>query len=85
MNEDMRRQVNANSPEFKEGVEAGLNSTDETKNWLAGNDLGQALKKEKGEMLPPFETVEPSVPVFMSSSPERKRGNLQDEKDESAE
>ena len=85
MNEDKRRQVNTNSPEFKEGVEAGLNSTEDTKNWQAGNDLGQDLKDETGEMLPPSATVEPSVPVFMSSSPERKRGNLQDEKDESAE
>ena len=86
MNDDIRREVNTNSPEFKEGVEAGLNSTEDTqKNWQAGNDLGQALKDDTGEMLPPFATVEPSVPVFMTSSPERKRGNLQDEKDESAE
>ena len=85
MSEDIRRQVNTNSPEFKEGVKAGLNSIKDTNNWQAGNDLGQALKDESGEMLPPLKSVEPSVPVFMESSPEGKLGNLQDEKDESAE
>jgi hypothetical protein len=85
MNEDRRREVNPNSPEFKEGVEAGLNSAEDTKNWQAGNDLGQALKDEKGELLPPSASVEPSVPVFMETSPERNQGNAQDEKDESAE
>jgi hypothetical protein len=85
MIEDIQPDVNANSPEFKAGVEAGLNPTEDTKNWQAGNDLGQALKDETGEKLPPFASVEPSVPVFIRSSPERKRGNLQDEKDESAE
>jgi hypothetical protein len=85
MNEDRRREVNTNSAEFKEGVEAGLNSDEDTQNWEAGNDLGQALKDETGEMLPVIESHEPTVPVFMRSSPERKQGNAQDEKDESAE
>ena len=85
MKPDIQEQVNTSSSEFKEGVEAGLNSAEDTKNWQAGNDLGQALKDETGEMLPPFANVEPTVPVFMRSSPERKRGNAQDEKDESAE
>ena len=85
MKEDIQQDVDTNSAEFKEGVDAGLNPTEDEKNWQAGKDLGQALKDETGEMLPPFESVEPSVPVFMKTSPERKRGNLQDEKDESAE
>jgi hypothetical protein len=85
MKEDIQQDVDTSSAEFKEGVEAGLNPTEDTKNWQAGNDLGQALKDETGEKLPPFGSVEPSVPVFMEASPERKRGNLQDEKDESAE
>ena len=85
MNEDVKRDVNTNSPEFKEGVEAGLNSAEDTKNWQAGNDLGEALKDETGKMLPLIESGEPAVPVFMSSSPERNQGNAQDEKDESAE
>ena len=45
MSEDEKR-VNANSVEFKQGVEAGLNSEEDTKNWKAGNELGQELKEE---------------------------------------
>ena len=45
MSED-EKQVNAKSVEFKQGVEAGLNSEEDTKNWKAGNKLGQELKEE---------------------------------------
>ena len=45
MSED-EKQVNANSAEFKQGVEAGLNSEEDTKNWKAGNELGRELKEE---------------------------------------
>lgn len=45
MSEEEKR-VNTNSVEFKQGVEAGLNSEEDTKNWKAGNELGQELKKE---------------------------------------
>jgi hypothetical protein len=45
MSEDEEK-VNANSVEFKQGVEAGLNSAEDTKNWQAGNELGQELKEE---------------------------------------
>jgi hypothetical protein len=45
MSED-EKQVNANSVEFKRGVEAGLNSEEDTKNWKAGNELGRELKEE---------------------------------------
>lgn len=38
--------VNASSAEFKQGVEAGLNSEEDTKNWKAGNELGRELKEE---------------------------------------
>ena len=85
MKEDIQQPVDTSSTEFKEGVKAGLNPTEDTKNWQAGNDLGQALKEETGKKLPPSGSVEPGVPVFMKTSPEPKRGNLQDEKDESAE
>jgi hypothetical protein len=80
MNKDIQRDVDTTSVEFKEGVEAGLNPTEDTENWQAGNDLGQALKDE-----PVIESHEPTMPVFMKSSPERKRGNVLDEKDETAE
>ena len=32
--------------EFKQGVEAGLNSEEDTKNCKAGNELGRELKEE---------------------------------------
>ena len=51
MSED-EKQVNANSAEFEQGVEAGLNSEEDTKNWKAGNELGQELKEE-GETAEP--------------------------------
>ena len=51
MSEDEKR-VNTNSVEFKQGVEAGLNSEEDTKNWKAGNELGQELKEE-GETAEP--------------------------------
>jgi hypothetical protein len=46
MSEDVKQQVDATSAEFKQGVEAGLNSEEATKNWKAGNELGQELKEE---------------------------------------
>lgn len=45
MSEDEEK-VNTNSTEFRQGVEAGLNSEEDTKNWKAGNDLGHELKEE---------------------------------------
>jgi hypothetical protein len=45
MSEDEKK-VNTSSAEFKQGVEAGLNSEEDTKNWKAGNELGQELKEE---------------------------------------
>jgi hypothetical protein len=48
MSED-EKNVNVKSAEFKQGVEAGLNSEEDTKNWKAGNELGRELKEEEGE------------------------------------
>jgi hypothetical protein len=45
MSEDDKK-VDAGSIEFKQGVEAGLNSEEDTKNWKAGNELGQELREE---------------------------------------
>ena len=42
MSENKQTNVDANSPEFMRGVEAGLNSED-TKYWQAGYELGQGL------------------------------------------
>ena len=46
MSEDEKQTVDATSTEFKQGVEAGLNSEEDTKNWKAGNELGRELKEE---------------------------------------
>lgn len=46
MSEDEKQKVDTDSAEFKQGVEAGLNSEEDTKNWKAGNELGQELKEE---------------------------------------
>jgi hypothetical protein len=46
MSQDEKEKVNTNSAQFKQGVEAGLNSEEDTKNWKAGNELGQELKEE---------------------------------------
>ena len=46
MSVDEKEEVDATSAEFKQGVEAGLNSEEDTKNWKAGNELGQELKEE---------------------------------------
>ncbi len=81
MIDEIQPDVNTGSSEFKEGVEAGLNSPEDTKNWIAGNDLGQALKDETGADKPASELSRAGTPLFMRSTPERVRGNAQDEKD----
>ena len=45
MSEDEKK-VDANSAEFKQGVEAGLNSAEDAKNRKAGHELGRELKEE---------------------------------------
>ena len=52
MSVDEKDKVDTTSTEFKQGVEAGLNSEEDTKNWKAGNELGQELKEE-GESAEP--------------------------------
>ena len=87
MSVDIKQNVDTNSTEFNEGVEAGLNSAEDTKNWKAGNALGQALKEE-GETKKPINenpVDESSTPLFMRDSPDGRMGNAQDEKDETGE
>lgn len=57
MDED-EKNVNASSAEFKQGVEAGLNSEEDSKNWKAGNELGRELKEEQAETTEPDGTLE---------------------------
>ena len=87
MSEGIKRQVDTNSAEFSEGVEAGLNSVEDTKNWKAGNKLGQALKDEGESEAPAVESFskEYPAPLFAANSREGSKGNAQDEKDETEE
>jgi hypothetical protein len=87
MSVNIKQNVNTKSTEFNEGVEAGLNSEEDTKNWKAGNALGQALKEEGENKAPIHESpvVESSTPLFMRDSPDGRIGNAQDEKDATGE
>ena len=87
MTEDMRQHVDTGSAKFNEGVEAGLNSAEDTKNWHAGNELGQELKDEGEKCEPASESVlqRPETPLFMKNAPGGNKGNAQDEKDETEE
>jgi hypothetical protein len=87
MSEDVKQSVNANSTEFKQGVEAGLNSEEDTKNWKAGNDLGRELKEESETKEPVSENPfkQSATPLFMRDSMEGRQGNAQDEKDATGE
>ena len=85
---EIEQHVDTNSANFKQGVEAGLNSAADTKNWQAGNELGQELKNEvenKEAVSKSLLFKESSPPLFLSDSSEGDKGNLQDEKDETEE
>jgi hypothetical protein len=45
MRGDTEHKVDTNSADFKQGVEAGLNSAEDTKNWQAGKELGHEAEK----------------------------------------
>ena len=87
MSEEIKQNVDTNSAGFKQGVEAGLNSEEDTKNWKAGNALGQALKEEGETKGPTHENPveEPSTPLFLRGRSDGRMGNSQDEKDETGE
>ena len=87
MSGDIEQLVDANSPEFKQGVEAGLNAGKDMTNWKAGNELGLELKEEVEDDEPVTKKLskESSTPLFLSGSPEGNKGNAQDEKDETEE
>ena len=87
MSEGIKQHVDPGSAEFKEGVEAGLNSAEDTKNWQAGNELGQELKDEgeNREAVPEILFKESPTPLFIRDSQGGNEGNAQDEKDETEE
>jgi hypothetical protein len=86
LNKDQNTDVDANSPEFRRGVEAGLKSEKDRKNWQAGNELGQELSDKQAK--DPVEEVinrESDIPLFLRDTSEGQKGNAQDEKDKSGE
>lgn len=87
MNEEKKQNVNTGSVAFKDGIDAGLNSTEDTKNWQAGNRLGQELKGdlEEKESVPGPPLTEASVPLFLRDKREGNKPSDQDEKDETEE
>ena len=87
MNNEIAQSVDTGSTKFNEGVEAGLNSTEDTKNWQAGNELGQELKdeNENKEQISEKLLKDSSIPLFMKTTVGGNKGNAQDEKDETEE
>jgi hypothetical protein len=85
MSENQKTNVDANSGEFMRGVEAGLHSED-TKYWQAGYELGQGLSdKETKEPVKEIIEEEFDTPLFLRDTLDGRKGNDQDEKDQSAE
>jgi hypothetical protein len=83
VDEEIKQNVDTGSVAFKSGIEAGLNSIEDTKNWRAGNKLGQELKEDVEEIEPvaASPTSETSIPLFLRDDFESKEPNAQDEKD----
>jgi hypothetical protein len=84
MNEEKMQNVDSSSTKFNEGVEAGLNSSEDTRNWQAGNELGQDLRDDNENTRSKDLPKKDGVPLFMRNSGIKKSSD-QDEKDESAE
>ena len=85
MSEKKQTNIDANSPEFIRGVEAGLNSED-TKYWQAGYELGQGLSgKETKEPVKEIAQEESETPLFLRDTLDGTKSDLHDEKDHSAE
>jgi hypothetical protein len=85
MSENKQTNVDANSPEFLRGVEAGLNSEDTTY-WQSGYELGQGLSgKETKEPVKEIIQKEVETPLFLKDTLDGQKGDQQDEKDKSAE
>lgn len=78
----MSEDVNIDPSKLYDETGPGPNSAADNKNRQAGNELGAEGEKESvsSEL-----SKEPPPPLFLADSPEGKKGNAQDEKDESEE
>ena len=85
MSENQKTKVEANSQEFRRGVEAGLESED-TKFWQAGYELGHELnERATRERAKEVTQGEPDSPLFLADTLEGQKVDLQSEKDKTAE
>jgi hypothetical protein len=85
MSENQKTNVQANSREFRRGVEAGLHSED-TKFWQAGYELGHELNQEATQEPAKGNTQrEPDNPLFLADTLDGQKGDAQDEKNKSTE
>ena len=85
MSENQKTNVDANTSEFRRGVEAGINSED-TNYWQAGYELGQALSdRDTKEPVKEVIHAESDSPLFLMDTLDGRKGGAQGEKDESAE
>jgi len=85
LSENQNTKVDANSLEFKRGVEAGLDS-ESTKYWQAGYELGHELNERAAlEQVKEITQKEPDTPLFLADTLDGQKGEAQDEKDKSAE
>ena len=85
MSENQKIEVDANSREFRRGVEAGLDS-EVTKFWQAGYELGHELNERAAqERAKEITEGKPDSPLFLADTLDGQKGENQDEKDETAE
>ena len=85
MSENQKIEVDANSREFRRGVEAGLDS-EVTKFWQAGYELGHELNERAAlEKAKDATQREPDAPLFLADTLDGHQGDAQDEKDQTAE
>lgn len=85
MSENQEIDVDANSREFRRGVEAGLDS-EVTKFWQAGYELGHELNERAAqEQVKENIQREPDTPLFLADTLGGQKGKGQDEKDKTAE
>lgn len=85
MSENKKTTGDANTQEFRRGVEAGLNS-EGTKYWQAGYELGQEYSdRETKQPVEETAPAEPATPLFLADTLDGHKHSAQDEKDKTAE
>jgi hypothetical protein len=85
LSEIQKTNSDANSREFRRGVEAGLDS-EVTKFWEAGYELGHELNERAAlEQGKEITQTQPDTPLFLADTLEGQKGDAQDEKDKTAE